>query len=72
MVGIVQIFDNGAGSKILSGGAIYDESGNLLHVIDQNALGITYKLLQSTWITGNVYAGIDEGTSTVIVYKVGP
>ena len=66
----VQVFDAGGGPRIFTGGSIFDISGNLIHSIDESALGVTAGLLQGTWITGNTFAGIDSGTSTVIIFSV--
>ena len=66
----IQLFDAGAGPRLFTGGSIYDTSGNLLHTIDQSALGVTFALVQGTWIRGNTFAGIDAGTSTVIIFSV--
>jgi hypothetical protein len=66
----VQVFDSGSGPRIFTGGTIFDTSGNLLHSIDEAALGVTVGLTQGTWITGNTFAGIDAGTSTVIIFSV--
>ncbi|HYL13444.1 MAG TPA: hypothetical protein VEV41_10425, partial [Terriglobales bacterium] len=46
----VQVFDSGTGPRIFTGGTIFDISGNLLHSIDENALGVTVGLDQGTWI----------------------
>jgi len=65
----VQVFDAGAGPRLFTGGEIYDNSGSLLHTIDQSALGVTVGLSQGTWIRGNTFAGIDSWTSTVIIFN---
>jgi hypothetical protein len=66
----IQVFDAGAGPRLFTGSEMYDISGNLLHSIDQSALGVTFRMDQGTWITGNTFAGIDAGTSTVIIFSV--
>lgn len=66
----VQVFDAGGGPRIFTGGSIFDISGNLIHSIDESALGVTVGLDQGTWITGNTFAGIDTFTSTVIIFSV--
>jgi len=66
----VQFFDAGAGPRLFTGGAIYDSSGTLLHVIDQTALGVTAWVDSGTWISGNTYAVIDFATSTVIIFTL--
>ena len=66
----VQVFDSGSGPRIFTGGTIFDTSGNLLHTVDQSALGVTVGLSQGTWIRGNTFAGIDSSTSTVIIFSV--
>jgi len=66
----VQSFDAGAGPRLFTGGAIYDSSGTLLHVIDQTALGVTVQVNSGTWISGNTYAVIDIATSTVIIFTL--
>ncbi len=66
----VQVFDAGAGPRIFTTGTIFDLSGNLLHTIDQAALGVTVGLTQGTWIQENVFSGIDAATSTVIIYSL--
>jgi hypothetical protein len=66
----VQFFDAGAGPRLFTGGAIYDSSGNLLHVIDQTALGVTVGVNSGTWISGNTYAVIDIATSTLIIFTL--
>jgi hypothetical protein len=66
----VQVFDAGTGPRIFTDGAIFDTSGNLLHNIDEAALGVTVDLGQATWITRKTFAGIDTGTSTVIIFSV--
>jgi hypothetical protein len=68
--GTAQVFDAGGGPRIFTGGSIFDISGNLIHSIDESALGVTVGLGQGTWITGNTFAGIDSGTSTVIIFSV--
>jgi hypothetical protein len=68
-----QVFDNGYGSgtRIFTGAAFYDISGNLLYQIDQNAIGITPGLgIQGTWVTGNIFAVVEGGTSKVIIFTV--
>jgi hypothetical protein len=66
----VQVFDAGSGPRIFTGGTIFDISGNLLRTIDQNALGATIGFDQGAWITGNMFANVEPGTSTVVVYTV--
>src|SRR5262249_18830214 len=66
----VQFFDAGAGPRLFTGGAIYDSSGNLLHVVDQTALGVTVGVDSGTWISGNTYAVIDAASSTVIIFTL--
>ena len=66
----VQFFDAGAGPRLFTGGAIYDSSGTLLHVIDQTALGVTLGVNSGTWISGNTYAVIDAASSTVIIFTL--
>jgi hypothetical protein len=41
-----------------------------VHTIDQTALGATVGFLQGTWISRNLFADIEEGTSTLAVFTV--
>ena len=66
----VQFLDAGAGPRLFTGGAIYDSSGTLLHVIDQTALGVTVGVDSGTWISGNTYGVIDIATSTIIIFTL--
>ena len=71
----IQVFDAGSGPRLFTGGSIFDISGNLLHTIDQSALGVTVGLFQGTWIRENTFAAIDGAgptvdTSTVIIFSV--
>ena len=66
----VQVFDAGSGPNIFTAGTIFDTFGNLLHTIDETALGATVGFLQGTWISGNLFADIEEGTSTLAVFTV--
>jgi hypothetical protein len=66
----VQLFDAGSGPSIFTAGSIFDISGNLLYTVDQNVLGATLGFDQGTWINGNMFADVEPGTSTVVVFSV--
>lgn len=66
----MQVFDAGVGPRIFTGGSIFDISGNLIRNIDESALAVTVGLSDGTWVTGDTFAGIDAGTSTVIIFSV--
>jgi hypothetical protein len=66
-----QVFDSGQGPRIFTGNEIYDISGNLLHVIDADQLGLVEPPGKwGVWLGGNTFANVDGNTSTLVVYSV--